>query len=487
MATTTELSPGRPALVDEGGASRARRPDLDDAWTAIAIAGPALLALMARLPTTDLAYHLRVGRTIRVEHAIPRSDLMAFGSGGGGWLDQQWGAQVLLSFAYDIGGFATLVLLRGLCAAALAYIVFATCRARGASARTASGLTIAMYVVAMPYLALRPQLFGAMLFASCLLVLAVRRDRPGLVWVIPVVTVPWVNVHGSFALAVAVMGFAVAEDLLERRATTRSTMAAFAATVAATFVNPFGGGAWVYVAAIGGNSVIRNAVEEWQPPTVETAAGATFLIALIGAAGLLARRGRALRSLDLVWLGGLTVLALHAQRNVLWWALAAVPLAATMLPAGPTVERRASRIATVVVAVLCLALIVALPWVGRQGPLVSGVPPEALVAEADRRLDADARLLVYQPWASWMELEVPSASVFVDSRIEIFPEAVWRDYREAISGGSDVGEVLAAWRIDAVLFPSDHEPLRVALTNLDGWSLASEHGGGLLFVRGAVE
>jgi hypothetical protein len=492
MGTPTETLERPSELVDEEHPPR-RRPTLDDVWMVLGVAAPVLLALLARLPTIDLAYHLRVGSLMRATHALPKVETMTFGAGGGASIDQHWGAQVLLSIVHDLDGFASLVALRGLCVATAAALLIVACRARGASARAACGFTVATYLVAMPYLVLRPQLFGAVLFAWCVLVLAARHRHPWLLWTLPVVAAIWANVHGSFPLVVATASFAWLEDLLlgrGRRGRWKRSAIVTLVTVGATLLNPFGVSAWGYVVSLGTNPTIREAVEEWRPPTTETLTGAMFLIALVASGGLLARRGRALGWLDLVWVGGFSVLALSAQRNVLWWAIAVAPLFASLssrgnarpVPSRPS-DSRASRIVNVtIVSALAIMPFVALPWVGRTTPLISGAPPPDLI-DAGRRLHDGALLFVYQPWASWIEYDVPNVRVFVDSRIEIFPDQAWRDYRNALLGGSDAEEILDRWNVDAVLMPAEETPLLAAIDGSPDWTLALQHREGSLYVR----
>jgi len=490
MGTRTETLE-RPTDLVAGQPRARRRPTIDDVWMVLGVAAPSVLALMARLPTIDLAYHLRVGSLVRATHGVPRMDTMAFGSGSGTSIDQHWGAQVLLSIAHELDGFASLVALRGLCVATIAASMVVACRARGASHRAACGLTVMAYLVAMPYLVLRPQLFGAVLFAWCVLVLAARRRHGWLLWTLPFAAAVWANVHGSFPLVVATASFAWLEDLLLGRAPWKRSAIVAIATVAATLLNPFGLGAWAYVISLGSNPTIREAVQEWRPPTTETLAGAMFLVALVASGGLLARRGRSLGWLDLAWVGGFSVLALSAQRNVLWWAIAVAPLFASLSSRGEarpapsrSGESGASRLVNVaIVSTLMIALFVALPWVGRTTPLVSGAPPRDLVEAAGRRLHEEARLLVYQPWASWVEFVMPNVRVFVDSRIEIFPDHAWRDYRDALAGGADVEEILDRWNVDAVLMPAEEARLLTALDRSPDWTLAHRHREGSLYVR----
>ncbi|HEY7131483.1 MAG TPA: hypothetical protein VH440_04485, partial [Candidatus Limnocylindrales bacterium] len=71
-------------------------------WAFLAIALPVLAAVIAPLPTVDLAYHLRAGAEILDTRAIPSVDTWTFTAAGQPWQDQQWLAQVVLALAYRI-------------------------------------------------------------------------------------------------------------------------------------------------------------------------------------------------------------------------------------------------------------------------------------------------------------------------------------------------------------------------------------------------
>ena len=81
-------------------------------WTFLAVALPLVTSFLAPMSTVDLAYQLRAGAEIVDARAIPSVDTWTFIASGQPWLDQQWGAQVLLHAVYAIGGWVGLALLR---------------------------------------------------------------------------------------------------------------------------------------------------------------------------------------------------------------------------------------------------------------------------------------------------------------------------------------------------------------------------------------
>src|SRR5512134_1624062 len=209
VANTIELRTDRPAPSPAGVRRARRRPDLEDVWMALALAVPAFLTLVSPLGTIDLAYHLRLGELIRATGAIPERDAFTFTAFGAPWVDQQWLAQVALDLAHRAGGFAGLIVMRAGLVTTVFGLVLATCRSRGGSSRSSSLLTVGGFVLAAPFLALRPQLLGAACFAATVFLITTRGNGRPRLWIVPFLTIVWANVHGSFVFAPALVAFAV--------------------------------------------------------------------------------------------------------------------------------------------------------------------------------------------------------------------------------------------------------------------------------------
>ena len=116
------------------------------------------------------------------------------------WLDQQWGAQVLLALVYRAGGWAAMGFFHGALVGVTFWFLWLACRARGASARLSAALTLGGFAVCFYNAGMRPQTMAYPLFTGMLWILADRRAHPRRLWILPVVMVVWANVHGSFPL-----------------------------------------------------------------------------------------------------------------------------------------------------------------------------------------------------------------------------------------------------------------------------------------------
>ena len=147
------------------------RPTFGQLWTFLGFALPALAALLVPMPAVDLAYQLRAGADILAGNGIPTVDTWTFTVAGTPWLDQQWGAQVLLAAVFQVGGWTGLAILRAALVGAGVLAPRADAFAPSAAPQPASAAIISLlgFVVAAPALALRPQLFAIVLFAATML------------------------------------------------------------------------------------------------------------------------------------------------------------------------------------------------------------------------------------------------------------------------------------------------------------------------------
>jgi hypothetical protein len=344
-------------------------PSLGQLWTFLAIFLPALAALLVPMPAVDLAYQLRAGADILAGRGIPAADTWTFTVAGTAWLDQQWGAQVLLGAVFGVAGWTGLAILR----AALVALTFAlllgavrsawsiaSVRAGGSaiasSARTAALVVVGFFAVAAPSLALRPQLFAIVLFAATLRILVERSAHPRRLWLIPPMAAAWANLHGSFPLVVLLVGLAWLDEVALLRAPTPpghprlplprrllgSTGLALIAAISAvaTLLNPFGVDAWRYILNLARDPSIRSAVSEWLPPSPVDPAGAVFYVSLLVVLGVVAFRFRSDHGRPAARFLGpiLTAVAFGAlgvvtSRGLAWWALVA-PVAMVQLQPG---------------------------------------------------------------------------------------------------------------------------------------------------------
>ncbi len=412
-------------------------------WAGITILVPGLLVSLASMSTVDLAYGIRAGGQILDGAGIPRIDTFTFTAAGLPWIDQQWAAQAILAAVYRFGGWPALSTLWAVIIVAIEALLWRAARSMGAGVRT-TGVTLLLgFLVAAQGSSLRSQVLGLLCLAALLALVADRGAHRGRLWLVIPLFAAWANLHGSFPVGLALLGLATVEDVAGRDHA-RQAIATLALAAVATLANPFGLDVWRYVVTIGTDPTIARFVTEWRHTNVLDPAGAAFyasVAAVIVIVLVRFRQGERPPWTTLVGLAGLAFLGVWAVRAVAWWGVGAAPVAAALLsrirfrrfehlPAASsaTDQPGVARGPVVVVAGLILLLVVLQPmWRPSADGQGLGSRLDDAPAGIARALSTvvaanpAARVFNAQRWGSWLELAVPAARLFADSRIRADP------------------------------------------------------------------
>jgi hypothetical protein len=241
-------------------------------------------------------------------------------------------------------------------------------------------------------------------------------------------------------------------------------------------------------------------VTEWQPPALVSYVGLALGLSLVGTVIVILRGARRSDWPVVLWMALLAILAATSERGVAWWAIGApiaiAPILARALAARP---RPATPVASEpplarafgvgVVAILATAgglLIV--PWLGADpllGPpgRLTDAPPALTTAVRDAVLPGD-RLFAAQRWGSWLEWVAPGNPVLVDSRIELFPDAVWDDHLAVSRGDAGWQAILERWAVAVVVgSATEQEGLLATIGTDPGWALVVADDDGAVWRR----
>lgn len=388
------------------------------------------------------------------------------------YIAHEWLAAVLFRLVATASGghpFEGLVLAKVLLSLLIAASLAAAARLEGSDDLVTLPCLALVMILAAARVQERPHLFAWLLMASCLLVLARRRARlragrgDRLILLLLPLQVLWANIHGSFFLGPLLVLLAAAAACLERPGPSGEGrreglfLGALAlGLTAANLLNPYGAALLRFPFALTGSAFMEQ-IYEWLPPYAEayrTTYMARYYVlwAVVGAiacvAGLrLWRRGRPqpLVFAVLVYVTFFT-LSLRMNRGVTDFALATLPGVAALLSAilpgaatrSPAIgARRFAAVATVLAA---LAATFALggyryaPGSGRRmgWGLGAGIPVRAADFVAEAGLQGNC----FNDYASGAYLVYrfhPRVRVAMDSRNDVYGEALYQDYQQALA------------------------------------------------------
>jgi hypothetical protein len=308
-----------------------------------------------------------------------------------------------------------------------------------------------------------------------LLVLYRQRRDARLLCLLPPLFALWSNLHGGFAVGLALLGLSVLGETIGawRLNTLRSAAPlamVFVASAAATLLTPNGLAGLLYPLSYAQTSFGgQQLVAEWQPPDLRQLSFAPFGLSIVLALGLgLSRRPLALT--DTLVALGFTLLALQSVRNIQLYATVVTPLIGARLAAEvPSLRRLVSawrrplRFAALwsAVAMLCAAV-----WIlrftqtpawglqlGRE-PLATVYPVGGATYLRDHALRG--RLFNQFEWGGYLiYASYPEQRVFVDGRPDMYGPQVLNEYVTVERLLPGWREVLAARDVSLLLIDRD--------------------------------
>ena len=439
------------------------------------------LALATPPGDPDTYWHLASGKWMLDHGALLRADVFSSTVNGQPYSVGEWFGEIVLYVAYLAGGWTGLVVLRGLLVAVAAFFLTRVALRGGTPVIIAVPVSCAALLLSEIVWTDRPHLFTLALFPLLLdLLLTARGGRLGVLLGVPPLLLVWTNLHGGYALGLALVGIFTLDALLERRNWASSAFAITAITAfAASLVDP--GSLGLGAAAAHATAPPRFIVEE-SPPDVTRPAGFVFAAFIIGTLALALRAGGTL--LDLMLLAPLLWLGLSAQRQMPYFAFAAVPYITTALPRAWSpleawlARRRPYPRAAVVgfgAGVVAMAL-VGLALVP-SAPNERAYPTAALAAVRS----SSGVLLNEYDWGGYLIWRAPERPVFVDGRLFPFLPDVFAAWREAVELGPHWKDVLDRYKVAQVLLRPDRA--LVSALRDQGWRVVSEDAVAVLLER----
>ncbi|MSP62486.1 MAG: tetratricopeptide repeat protein [Myxococcales bacterium] len=319
---------------------------------------------------------------------MPTIDRYTVAGDGHPYHDIHWLFQVLLALAYAAGGFVGVSLLTIAMWTATLTLCYRAARSR-ASPLACAALLFAGGMACIERFVPRPEMVTFLCLAGFLLILLEGGYRRPLACAILIgLQVVWTNAHGLFVLGPFLVGCVAIQALLRRREEPGQfvrLLGLLGALLAATLVNPRHVGSWSYawllLTQVGPKAPsVLKALGELSPTFGAASRGglafpffaSLLVVVAIGSIHAIARRrlGRA-DVAGLLALLGLLAASLTGRRNMVLFALVAIPMGARLFP-WPTWSRP-GRFAFAAVGVVGMVATAAHALTGRYY-LTMGIP-----------------------------------------------------------------------------------------------------------------
>jgi hypothetical protein len=455
------------------------------------------------LTDPDTGVHVRTGEWILAEHLVPRKDLLSFAITGHPWCDWEWLSDALYAVLHGWHGLAAIAAfsLAVLCLTSL--LVYVTARVH-TGRMVAFALTCVVMATTIIHWLARPHLLTWLLVALfCWVIERARLSSNGApLLALPLLMLPWVNVHPGFltgVLILAVWGAAEhVEGLLgltqERYIVHAQWSRWFSVTalacLTATLVNPYGIELHKHVVEyLFSPRTVTAQVAEWLSPDFHSPRLHWFevLLPLGAAAGLWhGFRGR------LAWcaltLGGMH-LALASVRNVPIFAIVCVAPVSSLVQhlvqhceLGERFHAAERSLASSALATLsCYCVAAGLVIAVASRPALDLGTPSSLPVEALAHLPP-GRLFTTDRWADYVIYAEPRRAVFFDCRNDLYGPGFVKEYVTVIRAEPGWQGIAAKYAFAVALVP-DNSPIAAALAASADWRLSYRDATAAVFVR----
>ena len=483
----------------------------------------------------DTGWHIRTGQWIASNHMVPMRDLFSYSKPDGVWYAWEWLSDLLFAWLNAHGGLAAVALMALLIISTTFSIVFRLAR-RNSNAIVAILITMVAAAASSIHWLARPHLFTLLFLA--LFYAALERIRAGqtkYLWILPVATALWTNLHGGFVVGIVTIGaYGVGEllkaalcvnnvaDAATRRdaclAAKRYFLCAFAC-LAASLLNPYSYHLHVHLFEYLRDPYASQHIQEFLSVSFHHPIAVLFESMLLLGAGVVFWSLRRRSYIEAVLIVAFAHGALLAARNIpLYTIVAAPPIAAMMaewLAAFPNFETATWLRATVRKFNSSAARLTDTDLIGRWHVLSAAAvavvaallfaphPPRAFRPEFDPKnypaaavarisrhelgLRVPAHIFTSDQWGDYLIYRLyPRIRVFIDGRSDFYGADFEQKAVDALTVKDGWEATLARFGVDAVLLPPG-APLSGALKISTNWRLVYDDGVALVFCTTAAQ
>jgi hypothetical protein len=455
-----------------------------------------LFAMAARVAVdSDTFWHLRAGEWMLDNRRLLNFDAFSHTRAGAPWVNHSWLSEIPMALIFRAFGFGGLNLATALVVWLAFFFVYHS--GEGGSYLRAFAIVLAAVTSAV-YWSARPQIVSMLLAAVFGYVLHLYRRRGvNRLWLLPLLMLSWVNLHGGFAIGFILLAVTLAGEsikfLFARRVDGWKPVAwlgvAGLACAVAVLVNPYGPQMLLYPFKTVSIGVLQNYIQEWQSPNFHAREAQVFIamwLITFGAVGLSHRR---LDVTDFLLFAAFSALALLAGRNIAVFAVVAAPI--LMRHADSAVAELQERFPKLRIAEATMPSprrLVALNWV-----LLITVAAAALLKTASplnpaTTLEAVARVspvgaanyLKQNPtpgqmfnsynFGGYLVWAAPDKPVYVDGRTDLYDDEFLNEYLKTYLAEPGWDKTLAEHNIGVVVVETD-SPLARELRQTPGWAV----------------
>jgi hypothetical protein len=477
---------------------------IDLLWLSLVLLVLISVALIVPLSPQDYWWYLRLGKDVAETGAVPTTDAYSFTRAGAPFYYQAWLSALIFWKAWELGGLTLTFLLRTLIVIATYSLLYLLARKAGLGARMASLVVFLAALAGSANWSIRPQLWVYPLFVLSLLVLwNWERGEPRGLWALSLVSLLWVNLHGSFPL-LFILGFCF---LAFGRGDRKRLAVVLALSLCALLVNPRGLGVVGYVQNMLSAPSNQRFSVEWLPLVNRGWQANLFYLWLLLFAPLTALSPRKMRAHEWALFLVFGWLALSGARYVIWFAFLLAVFTASLLSEwsmeclldklriklkNQTSQNASAENRALNVLASCLFLLIPfslLPgfretWWDSAPRAYDVVTPIKAAEWLKQNPQFEGPLWSDFSFSSYLIFALPSRPVWIDTRFELYSPDQWLKYSAIARASADWQNLLDEEQVRLVMLSFAAEPALInVMTDSSQWREVYRDEDAVIFCR----
>lgn len=241
----------------------------------------------------DTGYHIRAGEYILYNLIVPKADIFSFITPPLQWTAHEWLAEVIMAILHQAGGLTAIVTGFALMIALSVRLFFRNIQSDGNNILLTVIASIVFVVLSEVHWLARPHIFSLILLLIWYRLLDDFQYRQlNRLWILPLLMVLWVNLHGGFVIGLALLGIYLAGNFLVKfsdskkwhlvgREQTKKLGRVLLVSIVACLANPAGYHIFIFPFKLISNKYIMDHVNEFLSPNFHEIQPFKYLLLLM--------------------------------------------------------------------------------------------------------------------------------------------------------------------------------------------------------------
>ena len=468
---------------------------------------------MGLLADCDTGYHVRTGEYILNSHSIPRHDIFSHLTPPIPWTAHEWLSEVFMALIHRAFGLTGIVIFFAFVIAVTYYLLFKRILADRPNILVAVLVIMLVIGSSQIHWLARPHVFSLLLTVLWYGLLDdFQYNNKNYLYVLPLIMLLWVNLHGGYIISFVLTGIYLAGDLLkfffstgqvksEYRQKVKSLGFAILACLIAALINPYGYHILLFPFKLTANKFIMDNVQEFLSPNFHESMIFTYLLFFMVAIFAISRQNLNIIQLVLILL--FSYMSLYSARYIPLFGIIAAPiltrqgdLVLKQYPGRFTafLGKRAGRIASVdksargyIWPVISVLLVVFLVAAGKaEYRFDENIKPVAAV-EFLKKEHIKGNMFNNDEFGDYIIYEAsPEYKVFFDGRSDMYGEARMKEYFKVIRIEPGWKDVIEKYGITWIIYDAKSVLSRFLLEGKD-WKLVYSDKVANIFMKNIPE